>query len=313
MFQSVSYHHYVVKTLSEGVYAAIATFEGSAGSNSGILDLGNETLVFDTSSTLSAARELKEIAETLTGRHVTYVVNSHMHPDHIHGNAVFNDRSILISSSKTLKSIEKESNFRLESMHSKMLNEAEKFRRQLINSTDQNEREKLISIIKAYDGFFEGYPTVEDLRFPTLTFENALTFNGSERKAVLLTWGGAHSPCDACLWLEEEGILFLADLLVPKGNLILPGGGNPDNWLTILDQAEELGAKYLVPGHGEVIPAEKGFDWARSYLNNIFELTDKALACGKSEENVEEFSVPEGCNEYWFRENMRFLMNHRKK
>ncbi|WP_143039538.1 MBL fold metallo-hydrolase, partial [Planococcus faecalis] len=48
-------------------------------SNAGFVDLGTELLVFDAFNTPSAARELRQQAEKLTGKKVKYLVNSHYH------------------------------------------------------------------------------------------------------------------------------------------------------------------------------------------------------------------------------------------
>jgi cyclase len=49
----------------------------------GLVDLGGEILVFDTSWTPAAARELLGLGP------VRWVVNSHWHGDHVRGNQVF--------------------------------------------------------------------------------------------------------------------------------------------------------------------------------------------------------------------------------
>lgn len=74
--------HFDLKPLADGIYAAIA-FEGSAArSNAGIIDLGEQTLVFDTFDSVRAAEDLRAAAEHLTGREATCVIISHAHADH---------------------------------------------------------------------------------------------------------------------------------------------------------------------------------------------------------------------------------------
>jgi hypothetical protein len=52
-----------IERVHEGVYAAIAEEDGVAVGNAGFVDLGGETLVFDTHVSLAAARELRAAAE----------------------------------------------------------------------------------------------------------------------------------------------------------------------------------------------------------------------------------------------------------
>src|SRR5512147_122812 len=81
--------HFTYHELADGVWAAIIKPFGLAASNSGIVDLGDCTLIFDTTFSPASAVELRATAERLTGRPVSYVLNSHWHQDHVFGNAIF--------------------------------------------------------------------------------------------------------------------------------------------------------------------------------------------------------------------------------
>ena len=82
------YEDLALHELADGVWAAIAQPTGLAMSNSGIVDLGDRTLVFDTTISPRSASDLRAAAEYLTGRPVAGVLNSHWHRDHVFGNAV---------------------------------------------------------------------------------------------------------------------------------------------------------------------------------------------------------------------------------
>ncbi|MHB1393925.1 MAG: MBL fold metallo-hydrolase [Clostridia bacterium] len=92
--------YFTVEELAVGVYAAIATEEGGALSNSGIIDLGDMTVVFDTFLSVDAARKLRKLAEDITGRKTAYVMNSHSHFDHILGNCAFDLDTQIIAAQK---------------------------------------------------------------------------------------------------------------------------------------------------------------------------------------------------------------------
>ena len=95
--------HLQLEQIAEGVYAVIARKEGAAHSNAGIVDLGDRTLIFDALGTPKAAEELRVVAEDLTGRPATYVVNSHVDHDHWLGNQVFGADAIIVSTVETRK------------------------------------------------------------------------------------------------------------------------------------------------------------------------------------------------------------------
>lgn len=287
--------------LADGVWAALS------GVNAGIIDLGDQTIIFDTMALPRDAYELKAKAEELTGRQATYVINSHVHPDHIHGNIAFAAHATIISSSTTRQAMVKGAAASLEKMKDDIRAGEEGVRRRLAAATDEAERAALQKELEEYAEFFAAYPAPADLRYPTLTFEQRISFHGSKRTAHLLTFGGAHSPCDAVLWLPEDGILFIGDLVIPGDNLIVTLGF-PANWLPILDQLEALGAKTLVPGHGKPVDAAEGYAWSRQYLTALFKRAEEVAASG---EPVESISVPEGMGEYWYRKNIQSLISRR--
>jgi glyoxylase-like metal-dependent hydrolase (beta-lactamase superfamily II) len=87
--------YFHIKQLAEGVYAAIVVPGRGAWGNAGIVDLGAQTLVFDSFATVAAAQALHDAAVELTGRAPAWVVNSHNHADHIMGNAAFPEATIV--------------------------------------------------------------------------------------------------------------------------------------------------------------------------------------------------------------------------
>lgn len=297
------YRYFSIQTVSEGVYAAIP----DGGSNAGIVNLGHQTLIFDTFTTIGPAKELKIAAEHLTGRPPSLVINSHAHADHYQGNVVFADDAVLIASTRTRSAIAEEGLYRLERMKNSMMEQANDFRQKLDQTHDTNDQLQLKAILKDYDEFFEDYPEPKDLRLPVLTFEQSLTFEGAGRTAKLITFGGAHSPCDAVLWLPNDKILFAGDLIIPNDNLIL-SQGTVENWLPILEQLEDLKPEIIVPGHHAVISADEGFAWARYYLNYVTDLADKIRAVEGEGVSLNDLVAPVGCRQGGFMQNMRYLI-----
>jgi cyclase len=298
-----TYHNFTINPVGKGIYAAIP----NGGSNAGIVDLGDQTLVFDTFTTVGAAKELKMAAEHLTGRAPSLVINSHAHADHYQGNVAFSNHAVVIASTKTRQAIAEEGLLRLERMKNSMMEQANDLRKRLELSTDDQEKIQIQAVLREYDEFFEDYPEPEDLRVPVLTFEKSIIFHGTQRKAELITFGGAHSPCDAVLWLPDDEILFSADLIIPNDNLILTQG-QPENWEPILDQLEALHPRTIVPGHGQIVSVDEGFQWARFYLRYMFRLV-RELVASDAPILIEDLVIPSGCRRNGFVQNIRFLLD----
>ncbi len=300
------YEHFTIEPLAEGVYAAVVTPLGTAAANSGVVVLGDRTVLFDTTATIPAAQELRRIAEDLTGRPPTYVINSHVHPDHVHGNRVFADDAILIASEDTREAMAETGLQLMEGFHQQIADAVRGVEAQLATATGETQRAALLADLQRGRAFLEGFPAPEDYRLPHQTFTDELVLRGGGRTARLIACGEAHSEGDSVLYLPAERILFTGDL-VTEGDLIFRYG-NPDRWLQVLDRLDGLDAEILVPGHGRVLTAGAGIQHARDYITDFLRDIAAAMANGATEEYASTIPVPEGADAYWFRDNVRALI-----
>ena len=72
--------------VADGVYAAVAEPAYKVNSNTAIIESDDGVMVVDTHSKPSAARVIVERLREMTSKPVRYVVNTHFHWDHWHGN-----------------------------------------------------------------------------------------------------------------------------------------------------------------------------------------------------------------------------------
>ena len=68
-------------------YAAIGN--EIAASNAGFIDLWDKAIIIDTFLNLDAAKDLKNAVKELVNKPIQYVINTHLHYDHIVGNQIF--------------------------------------------------------------------------------------------------------------------------------------------------------------------------------------------------------------------------------
>ncbi|MCP5098261.1 MAG: MBL fold metallo-hydrolase [Chloroflexi bacterium] len=94
--------HFQLQEVTKGVYAAIVPNDGLAIGNAGIIDLGDQTIIFDTFEDPLCANDLRLAAERVTGRPATYIINSHMHADHWYGNQVFAPSTPILATPTTI-------------------------------------------------------------------------------------------------------------------------------------------------------------------------------------------------------------------
>src|SRR5580765_966571 len=75
--------------VAEGIYYATASGTMTVGANSPIIVTVTEAMVIDSEITPAAARALVADLKAITDKPVKYVIDSHYHYDHAHGNQIF--------------------------------------------------------------------------------------------------------------------------------------------------------------------------------------------------------------------------------
>jgi len=265
--------HYRFEEVAEGVHAALARPDGFAICNSGVADLGEGGLVFDTGMTPESARDLLHHAARLLGRPPSVAVTSHRHLDHILGNSELSGipiwgtrrtREILLETADRLLA-----DLRREQIE-KEVAQLESRRDATRTEGSRTDLEFVLQIDRAAlsgTGQFSIVP-------PDRTFETRMTLPGP-RKAELVCLGHGHTEADAFLLLPYEKVIFAGDLVV-VGVQPSMGSGDPEHWIQELDEIERMAPERVVPGHGPVTTVE-GLRQTRDYLVGIL---DAARASG---------------------------------
>ncbi|MCI4372025.1 MAG: MBL fold metallo-hydrolase [Thermoplasmata archaeon] len=225
--------------------ATIATPGGAAVSNSAVVDVGDATLVFDTMLTPRAAEDLATAALELTGRRPTLAANSHWHLDHILGNSVFSSLPIYATRRTREILLEKRVELEGELKPEALARDVSEIERQL-KAGDPGVSAELLALNRAL------LEDAANLRLtpPTRVFESKFRLP-SQRRVELVSWGSGHTESDSVLFLPDEGILYAGDLVL-AGVHPSTGSGDPEHWLTVLDEIDRLHPERIVPGHGPV-------------------------------------------------------------
>jgi cyclase len=284
--------HFRIQTLGDGVFAAVATDEGYGLCNSGIVDLGDVAVVFDSMLTPQAGDDLRRAAETLTGRPVGYLVNSHYHGDHVRGNSAFPSVRI-VSTRKVRELIEERAVRALAEDRAEVPAELERLRRE---PASYPPRDRAV-----FTGWFEGIlatPVGTVIPGPEMFVEDRLVLRGPRREVWAMTFGGGHSPSDVIAFLPDEKVAFLGDLL-SVGFHPGVGDGDPRTWVPILDAVRELGVDRALPGHGPVGgPPE--IARLQRYLATLLDLAREAHRQGRSRTDLANVPVPAEFAEWVF-------------
>jgi cyclase len=249
MSNQIKSEHFTLHQLADGVYAAIATEGGAAFSNAGLIDLGDQTLVFDAFETPQAAEDLLNASLQLTHREPAIVIISHLHPDHWGGLQVFTDSMILATheTRKQMAPIAKEMSKEKQDL-SRMEQDLQRIEKQLAAESDAHKRHVLEISIARQRHTLQALPTLQPT-LPNQTFDGKIVFHGKRRSAELIATGKGHTLSDSILNLSQDRVVFLGDVGFFQSQPFMPYGF-PAEWLALLDRLAEWNIKTFVPGHG---------------------------------------------------------------
>lgn len=302
--------NFVLQQLAPGVWAAIHNDNyGKAICNAGIVDLGDKTLVFDPFMTPEAARELRAVAEELTQRPVTIVINSHFHNDHIRGNQEFIPFATIISSTYTRDQIARmePEQQEWERHHAPTLL---KVTRKIYNSATGMDREELPLWIGYYEGMMESIGNLTTT-LPDIVFNDSLWILGSKRSVKLVEYKNCHTASDVALVIPSERIAFLGDLLFVQRHPWM-ADGEPVTWQASLKQLyDDQSIDTYVPGHGSVCD-KKGLKSLQDYFANIQQLANTAVADSTQSQLLTQ-PIPKQYQNWYFsrfyQSNVKFLLS----
>jgi cyclase len=257
--------HYAFEEIGDGIRAAIARWGGKGICNSGIVDLGDGAVVFDTSCTLPTAQELWAETQSAFGRPPSLAANSHWHLDHALGNPGFS--TVPVWATRRTREIFLEMQ---DQMTAELTKEAldrdirglEEQRGSMPSESSLKDLEFTINFVRA----LASEATHLRLSPPDHTFETRLVLPG-DHGAELVSFGSGHTEADAILFLRSEKVVFAGDLVV-AGQQPSMGSSNPDHWPIVLDEIEALGPERIIPGHGPVVSLD-GLGEIREYLSAI--------------------------------------------
>lgn len=289
--------HFVLNDVAEGVFAAISVPGTGSLGNAAIIDLGDATLVVDTFTTIEAAEDLQAAAQHLTGRTASYVINTHWHSDHTSGNQVFTPTAQIISTSITREIMEGFVRDRLAQQLAnpeviyQAIDELEEKIQQELDGKLRKEMEWENATDREY------MKMLPDLLYslPTITFDQQMTIHGSHRSVELITFGGGHTQSDAFVYIPEDKIAVMGDLVLSKHHPVMTYA-NPQEWLNILEKVELLGLETIIPGHGEVCSLKELHE-VKGYITSIRNIVTDAI---QKKESIDSISVPQPYQDWYF-------------
>ncbi|MGV3466174.1 MAG: MBL fold metallo-hydrolase [Heyndrickxia sp.] len=288
--------HFRLNQVAKGVFAAISIPGTGSVGNAAIIDLGDSTIVVDTFTTIQAAEDLKAAAMYLTGNSVSYVINTHWHSDHTSGNQVFAEAPI-ISTSTTREIMDTFGRDRVAQQLSNpepIYQAIDEIEKKILNETDEKLKRDMQWENASDREYMKILPKLV-YTLPTITFDHQMNIHGSERTVQVMTYGGGHTQSDAFVYLPEQKIAVMGDLVLSKHHPVMINA-NPQEWLNILEQVELLNIETIISGHGEVC-SMKEIHEVKGYIKYIVALVEETV---QSNRNINDILIPNAYQDWYF-------------
>jgi quinoprotein relay system zinc metallohydrolase 2 len=210
--------------------------------------IGNSCVaVIDTGGNPAQGTALKNTIAQLTSKPICYVINTHVHPDHIYGNIAFKQPGVkFIGHKKLARAMAVRGQYYIE------------------KASEQLD-------IKI---------TASHIIPPDMPVKRHMTIDLGGRKLTLTAHPTAHTDNDLTVYDQNTDTLWMSDLLFIEHLPVIDG--SLKGWLKELKRMEKHHYKFVIPGHGPVVT-----DWPQSlqaekkYLQTLLSEIREMIAKGQ--------------------------------
>jgi len=240
----------------------------NVGANSPIILTDSEALIIDSEITPAAARALVTDLKAITDKPVRYVVDSHYHYDHAHGNQVFMANAQVIGHDNTYKRLltnVMEQYTYLSSVQG-IPSRVDGLRQRIAQEKDAQQKATMERQVASSLAYLEQVKEIK-VTPPNLTFKNTMTLHLGGRELQLLYLGRGHTDTDVVVFLPRERIVATGDLM--ESQVSYMGDSYPDEWPATLDKLRALDFDTVMPGHGVVFKGKTKIEAFQGYVREV--------------------------------------------
>ena len=233
------------RKIADGVHVAVAAPAYKVNCNTAIIESDDGVTIVDTHSKPSAARVIVDGLGDITKKPVRFVVNTHFHWDHWHGNEVYPaayPNAEIITNQITREAMVRKGLKRIQDHVRQMPAEIAKLKAGITGARSADERARLEADLRHAESYLAEVTGLKPA-LPTMAFERTMKLYRRDREIHLLYLGRAHTEGDVFVYLPKEKVVVTGDAVI---------GWTP----------------YM--GHGE--PASR--DWLRTFRGYIHDMVE---------------------------------------
>jgi glyoxylase-like metal-dependent hydrolase (beta-lactamase superfamily II) len=261
--------------ITDGVYHAVGTGTLVVMSNAAVIEGDTDVLVVDSHVSPGGAWALREELKAVTAKPVRYVVTSHFHFDHSHGNQIYGPEVEIIghefARAQIIAGKSQDSPAR-EFFVGAVPNTIKSLEGRLAAATDAKERETLQTQLDIQRNHLEGTNAVKPTP-PNVTLTETMTLFRGSREIRILHLGRAHTAGDLVVYLPKERIIATGDLLVEGTSYM--GDAFFTDWINTIDTLKKLDFDTVLPGHGRAFTGKAKLDHWQAYVRDFWSQAQK--------------------------------------
>jgi glyoxylase-like metal-dependent hydrolase (beta-lactamase superfamily II) len=268
--------------IAEGVYHAVGTGALTVIGNGAVIVNDDDVVIVDDHVSPAAAWVLLEEVKRLTPKPVRYVINTHFHFDHAHGNQIFGAGVDIIGHEFTREMLVSGKPLQMPLFRGYVDGipaQIENMRGRIAKEQDPAVKARLQTQLTSAENNLASQKELK-LVPPNVTLAREMTLFRGSREIQIRHLGRGHTGGDVVVFLPREKVVITGDFLT--AGMSNMSDSFPDEWANSLDALKKLDFTTVLPGHGEAYTDRAKIDNYQAYLRDAWAQASKLKQQGVS-------------------------------